>query len=292
MTGRDLARSLRDAISLIAQSNSTMTADSAGPAGPLPSLDTIRQIISLIKAVLFPGLLDTHRYEAEMGKYFTGVNVERLHSLLSEQIERSFNLTGCRGDCRASDIALDFIYSLPEIRSQLMTDVTAMYENDPAAVSTAEVIFCYPGAEAMIHYRCAHVLLLAGVPLLPRIITELAHSKTGIDIHPAAKIGPHFSIDHGTGIVIGETCRIGHHVKIYQGVTLGARNFKLDNEGHPVNIPRHPIIEDYVTIYSNATVLGNITIGAHSIIGGNIWLTHSIPANSRLVQGHSLRSSE
>lgn len=282
-------RSLKHAIADIVEANARASAydGSKGHVGPLPSLDTIRKIISLIKAILFPGVLDSHRYEPEMCKYFTGVNVEQLHTLLTEQIERSFNLVGGQPTCEASDTALRFVYALADIRLTLMTDITAMYENDPASVSPAEVIFCYPGVEAMIYYRCAHFLLHEGVPLLPRIITELAHSKTGIDIHPGAVIGDYFSIDHGTGVVIGETCRIGHHVKIYQGVTLGAKNFKLDEQGHPMNIPRHPIIEDYVTIYANATILGNITIGAHSTIGGNVWVDRDIPPMSRILQGQT-----
>ena len=136
----------------------------------------------------------------------------------------------------------------------------------------------------MLHYRIAHALLEMGVPLLPRIITEMAHSKTGIDIHPGAVIGPYFSIDHGTGVVIGETCIIGHHVSIYQGVTLGAKNFVLDDNGQPLNIPRHPILEDHVTVYSNATILGRVTIGSHAIIGGNLWVTHDVPAYGHVLQ--------
>ena len=254
--------------------------------GLLPSVEAVREIISLIKAVLFPALLDVRRYSPSMSRYFTGVNIEQLHTLLVEQIERSMLMAedeNCK-TCDAEKIALDFISALPDIRASIMTDINAMFLNDPAAVSEAEVIFCYPGANAMMHYRCAHFLLKAGVPLLPRIITEQAHSLTGIDIHPGAEIDKYFSIDHGTGIVIGETCHIGHHVQIYQGVTLGAKNFKLDANGHPLNIPRHPTIEDHVTIYSNSTILGNITIGHHSIIGGNLWIAENIEPNSRIVQ--------
>lgn len=255
--------------------------------GPLPSVESVREIISLTKAILFPALLDVRRYEPNMSRYFTGVNIDLLFSLLVEQIERSLVMAhGCDdGECDSEGISLSFIEALPEIREILMTDVHAMYLNDPAAVSEDEVIFCYPGANAMMHYRCAHFLLNAGVPLLPRIITEQAHSLTGIDIHPGAQIDKFFSIDHGTGIVIGQTCHIGKHVQLYQGVTLGARNFTLDQEGHPMNIPRHPTIEDHVTIYSNSSVLGNITIGHHSTIGGNLWISDNIPPHSRIVQG-------
>lgn len=148
----------------------------------------------------------------------------------------------------------------------------------------SEIIFCYPAVYALLHQRVAHELFELGVPVLPRIITEMAHSQTGIDIHPGAQIGEYFSIDHGTGIVVGQTAIIGNHVRLYQGVTLGAKSFTLDEEGLPIDLPRHPIIEDYVTIYSNASILGRITIGRGSIIGGNIWLTHSVPPNSKISQ--------
>jgi serine O-acetyltransferase len=188
-------------------------------------------------------------------------------------------------------ILKQFIEALPEIKRLLFTDVMAIFDNDPAVHNYSEVIFCYPVVQTMIHYRIAHQLHISGVPILPRILTELAHSTTGIDIHPGAQIGEYFSIDHGTGVVIGETCIIGHHVTIYQGVTLGAKSFKYDADGNMLNVPRHPIIEDYVTIYSNASVLGRITIGHHSTIGGNIWLTHSVPPNSRILQSKAVDAS-
>ncbi len=257
---------------------------------PLPSIDAVTEIIRLVKAILFPEHLDAERYDASMRHYYIGANIERLHTLLAEQIRRSltFSNPDCSADQDSKGLSLHFISALPEIRHLLLQDITAMYENDPAASGVEEVIFCYPGANAMIHYRIAHTLLTAGIPLLPRIITELAHSATGIDIHPGAVIGSHFSIDHGTGIVIGETCIIGHHVRLYQGVTLGAKNFKLDDVGHPLNIPRHPIIEDHVTIYSNSTILGRITIGHHTTIGGNLWVTRDIAPNSRIIQRPAL----
>ncbi|MDE5555404.1 MAG: serine acetyltransferase, partial [Muribaculaceae bacterium] len=183
------------------------------------------------------------------------------------------------------------IDTLPEIKRLLLTDVEAMYNNDPAVENFGEIILCYPVVQAMVHYRVAHALLKLGMPVIPRIITEIAHSDTGIDIHPGAQIGEYFSIDHGTGVVIGETCVIGNHVNLYQGVTLGAKNFSLDSNGRPVNIPRHPIIEDNVTIYSNATVLGRITIGHDSIIGGNVWLTNSVPPGSRILQRKAVTTS-
>ena len=155
-----------------------------------------------------------------------------------------------------------------------------------AAKNHGEIISCYPVIKALTNYRMAHELLLLGVPLIPRMLTEMAHSKTGIDIHPGAQIGESFTIDHGTGVVIGETCIIGRHVKLYQGVTLGARSFPLDEQGNPIKgIPRHPILEDDVVVYSNATILGRITIGHGAQIGGNIWVTHDVPAGCRVVQG-------
>lgn len=181
-------------------------------------------------------------------------------------------------------VARAFCDNLPELSRMLHTDVEAAVLNDPAVGSLAEVVLCYPLTEVMLHYRSAHLLHQLGVPLIPRLLTEMAHSRTGIDIHPAAQIGEYFCIDHGTGVVIGATSIIGHHVMIYQGVTLGAKNFQHDEKGHPMDIARHPIIEDNVTIYSNASVLGRIRIGHDSIVGGNVWLTHDVPPFSRILQ--------
>lgn len=178
-----------------------------------------------------------------------------------------------------------FREALPEIRRLLETDVEAIAGADPSADSLREIVYCYPAVTAMLHYRTAHELHRLGIPVIPRMITEHAHSVTGIDIHPAAKIGEGFAIDHGTGVVIGETTIIGNNVTIYQGVTLGARNFRYDEAGRPINQPRHPILEDGVTVYSNASILGRITIGEGSVIGGNVWLTHSVPPHSRVLQG-------
>ena len=184
--------------------------------------------------------------------------------------------------------AIDFINKIPDIKYLLSTDIKAILDGDPAAKSSSEIIFCYPAIHAILYQRVAHELLKLEVPVIPRIITELAHSDTGIDIHPGAQIGEYFSIDHGTGIVIGETTIIGNHVRLYQGVTLGAKSFVLDENGLPLNIPRHPIIEDHVTIYSNTSVLGRIKIGHNSIIGGNIWLTHDVPPNSKVLQTRAI----
>ena len=188
---------------------------------------------------------------------------------------------------KAEEITVRFVERLGEIKRLLYTDVDAMLHNDPAVRSSGEVIFCYPMVQAMTHYRTAHELLSMGVPVIPRMISELAHSLTGIDIHPGASIGDHFCIDHGTGIVIGETCVIGSHVMLYQGVTLGAKSFSRGDDGMLLNVPRHPIIEDGVTIYSNASVLGRVTIGRGTVIGGNVWLTHSVAPGSVILQSRA-----
>ena len=195
------------------------------------------------------------------------------------------NIAGRIEAVRQPGTAAAFMKRLPLIREMLAADVEAIAHNDPAASDTREIIFCYPAVTAMLYYRTAHELYVLGVPVIPRMLTEYAHSATGIDIHPAAVIGDHFAIDHGTGVVIGETAVIGSHVTLYQGVTLGAKNFSYDAEGRPLNIPRHPILEDNVTVYSNASILGRVTIGEGSVIGGNVWLTHSVPPHSRILQG-------
>lgn len=184
----------------------------------------------------------------------------------------------------AKDIAVKYISSLSNLRAALALDVRAAFNGDPAATSFGEVICCYPGVRAISNYRMAHKLLTLGVPLIPRAITELAHSETGIDIHPGACIGESFSIDHGTGVVIGETCIIGNNVKLYQGVTLGAKSIPVDGEGMPLNIPRHPILQDDVVVYSNASILGRITIGKGAIIGGNVWVIDDVAPGAKVIQ--------
>lgn len=177
-----------------------------------------------------------------------------------------------------------FWAELPAISRLVNTDVDAVLHNDPAVTDRGEVILSYPLTFAMVHYRAAHVLYHLGIPRIPRMLTELAHSRTGIDIHPAATIDDYFCIDHGTGVVIGETTIIGSHVVLYQGVTLGAKNFEYDEQGRPIDIPRHPILEDRVTVYSNTSILGRVTIGHDTVIGGNVWLTQDVPANSIVLQ--------
>ncbi len=259
---------------------------------PLPSGPVLAEIIDLCRAILFPGFYGKPSMSYKTLPYHIGVNMERLFGLLSEQI-----LAGLCFVCSAAEqpsmeqareLAAEFIGHLPRLRAILATDVEAAYDGDPAAESYAEIISCYPIIKAITNYRIAHLLLLLGVPLIPRIITEMAHSETGIDIHPAATIGHHFTIDHGTGVVIGATCIIGNHVKLYQGVTLGAKSFPLDKHGNPIKgIPRHPILEDNVIVYSNATVLGRITLARGTVIGGNLWVTESTRPGEHLVQASS-----
>ena len=263
---------------------------------PLPSVEMVEQIVTLVKSIIFPDYFNKRQSDEDIRSYYIGVNMEELLQLLIKQIAHGLQFCDECNELnnkqkvyqRAEELAIQFIDTLPEIKRLIYTDVQAMFDNDPAAPNYGEVIFCYPVINTMIHYRIAHRLHELKVPVIPRIITEQAHSKTGIDIHPGATIGEYFAIDHGTGVVIGETSIIGHHVTLYQGVTLGAKSFKYDEQGNMLNVPRHPIIEDYVTIYSNASVLGRITIGHHSTIGGNIWLTHDIPPYSRILQSKAV----
>lgn len=263
---------------------------------PLPSGKSLRRIVELSREILFPGYFGNSTVHRRTINYHIGVNVEELFGLLTEQIQAGlcFGLENTPSDNvikkipdrdTAASIAASFISKLPEIRRILATDVEAAYYGDPAATCFGEIICCYPIIRAITNYRIAHELYMLNVPLIPRIITEMAHSETGIDIHPGAQIGHHFTIDHGTGVVIGATCIIGNNVKLYQGVTLGAKSFPLDENGNPIKgIARHPILEDDVIVYSNATILGRITIGKGATIGGNIWVTDSVPAGSRIVQ--------
>ena len=259
---------------------------------PLPSAKVLKNIIELARSVIFPGYFGNSTINSQTISYHIGVNLEKLFNLLTEQIQAGLCFCHTSEDkdeniCRekASSLAAKFISKLPEMRRVLATDVEAAYYGDPAATGFGEIISCYPAIRAISNYRIAHELLLLGVPLIPRIITEMAHSETGIDIHPGAKIGDHFTIDHGTGVVIGATSIIGNNVKLYQGVTLGAKSFPLDDDGNPIKgIPRHPIIGNNVVIYSNATILGRITIGEGATVGGNIWVTEDVEPDARIVQ--------
>lgn len=262
---------------------------------PSISIEKLNLIVKKIRSIIFPGFFDNTTIDPIAIHYYMGVYTDELFDLLSEQILAGLCFT-CKERSKdnknlvermqhANMLAGNFIATLPEMRRILSTDVEATYLGDPAAQSWSEVIFSYPTMKAISSYRIAHELLKLNVPIIPRIITETAHSETGIDIHPRAEIGESFSIDHGTGTVIGATCIIGNHVKLYQGVTLGAKSFPLDDSGNPIKgIPRHPIIEDNVIIYAQATILGRVTIGKNSVIGGNVWLTHDVPPNSTIMQ--------
>ena len=258
---------------------------------PMPDINELTKAMELMVKILFPGYFGESGINIENLKNYIGVYIHKLSVILQDQIERGLyfgnngrsNLLEIKQIAKETNIA--FLEKLPEIKRLLNSDITATFNGDPAAKDKGEIIYCYPGIRALTNHRIAHELLLLGVPLIPRVISEMAHSATGIDIHPGARIGESFAIDHGTGVVIGETCRIGKNVKIYQGVTLGALSFPLDENGNPIKgIDRHPIIENNVVIYSGATILGRITVGNGSVIGGNVWLTHDVPPNSKILQ--------
>lgn len=258
----------------------------------MPSRDDLETIMELLRAIIFPGFYMESDINTANISFYTGAKLDKVFAMLKEQIRRGlcFECQGESGkecsECEplAEEKTFKFIEDLPEIRRMLSLDVEAAYEGDPAAINQGETIFCYPGVRMMTSYRIAHALYKAGVPLIPRIITEMAHSETGIDIHPRAEIGEKFFMDHGTGIVIGGTSIIGRNVKIYQGVTLGAKSFPKDAQGNPVKgVPRHPIVEDNVVIYSNATILGRITIGKGAVIGGNTVIMEDVPAGAKII---------
>jgi serine O-acetyltransferase len=258
---------------------------------PIPSEGFVADIIDMFREVLFPGYFAREKLDPVNLRYSLGQTISKLYDLLSDLITHNI-----RHDClryhqscsscesRGHDLALQVMDAIPEIRQTLATDVRAAYEGDPAAKSHDEIIFSYPGIYAISVYRVAHKLFQLDVPLLPRIMTEHAHSITGIDIHPGATIGDRFVIDHGTGVVIGETTRIGSNVRIYQGVTLGALSLPKDAGEKLRGKKRHPTIEDDAIIYSGATILGGDTIiGARSVVGGNVWLTESIPPDTTVM---------
>ncbi len=259
----------------------------------MPSAKKLKTLVDKIRQLIFPGFFGEIDLKSSTLESFMCTLVNEVNVILTDQIfsglcfvceqEANRDLSGKRID--AESVSDKFIRALPELRRVMITDVSAAYLGDPAANSMGEVIFCYPAIKAISSYRIAHSLFSLGVPLIPRIITEMAHSETGIDINPEAVIGEYFTIDHGTGVVIGSTSIIGKNVKVFQGVTLGAKSFPLDENGNPVKgIPRHPIVEDNVIIYSNATILGRITIGHDSVIGGNVWVTNDLVPYSKVVQ--------
>ena len=256
----------------------------------LPSREEIVEVLEEVRQLLFPGYFGRKELTGENIRYHVGSELVRVREKLIEQAyhclcygETTAEAPPCRA--KAGEIANEFLARMPAIREALALDAQAAYDGDPAAKSIEEVIYCYPGFYAVTVYRIAHELLLLGVPLMPRIMTEHAHSVTGTDIHPGATIGKSFFIDHATGVVIGETAHIGDNVKVYQGVTLGALSFPKDERGRIIREgKRHPTIEDDVVIYAGATILGGATvIGKGSVIGGNTWVTHSLPPGTRVV---------
>jgi serine O-acetyltransferase len=256
----------------------------------LPSRAVIAKLLIDLAAILYPRHFGPPEDQLHAPDQHLARQLDRVFLTLREQVRRELKLfpsdaTDEAIALRATEIAEDFVHGLPKVRALLDTDVTAAYLGDPAAKSIDEVIFCYPGVVALIRHRLAHRLYRLGAPMIARIIAEIAHSETGIDIHPGATIDEGFFIDHGTGVVIGETTIIGKGVRLYQAVTLGAKRFNVEeNGGLEKGKPRHPIIEDDVVIYAGATVLGRITIGRGSSIGGNVWLTHSVPPGSNITQ--------
>lgn len=264
-----------------------LTLQLAQPDPNIPRVDTdgivpaqLEEAVLLFRDLVFSGYF-TDRPTVEC--------LSQLSRILRGQIAEALRIRG--KEMCAIETTTRFIDRIPALRRTLGTDVKAMYDGDPAAGTHEEVILCYPAIMAVVHYRMAHALHQLGIPIIPRIITEIAHAKTGIDIHPAARIGESFAIDHGTGVVIGETCIIGRGVRLYQGVTLGAKSFKTSPDGTILNLPRHPILEDNVIVYSGASILGRITIGHDSVIGGNVWQTTDLPPYSRVLQGKTYQET-
>ncbi|MGN6134087.1 MAG: serine O-acetyltransferase [Aureliella sp.] len=264
---------------------------------PLPKYEVVVGIIDDLKDILYPGFRRREGLHIGNVMYHVGNLIDGLHDKLTQQIARALQhedrVRQRRSECenqidyeaKGQAIAIRFLEQIPRLRAVLATDVEAAFDGDPAVSSRDEIIFCYPGLEAITVYRIAHSLRLLGVPFIPRMMTEWAHQQTGIDINPGATIGAYFFIDHGTGVVIGETCQIGAHVKIYQGVTLGALSFPTDADGQLIRgQKRHPTIEDRVVIYANATILGGKTVvGAESIIGSSVWITSSVAPKTTVV---------
>ena len=258
----------------------------------LPSREALSAVIADLRGALFPMRLGPPDLRQENEDYYVGHTLDTALGALLTQVRlelrhqtRHDSEALVMADVRALEVVRDFGAALPGLRALLDSDVLAAFHGDPAARSVDEVLLCYPGIHAMIHHRIAHELYMLGVPLLARLVAELSHGETGIDIHPGATIGPGFFIDHGTGVVIGETALIGRNVRLYQAVTLGAKRFATDDDGHlQKGGARHPIVEDEVVVYAGATILGRVTIGHGSTIGGNVWLTRSVPPGSRIAQ--------
>ena len=263
-----------------------------GRVRELPSRDVLRQVVDGVSAALFPTHYGRPDLNDESIDYYVADTLNVALDRLSGQVRRALRFTADYEQAddvalleRARAITRQFAASLPDVRALLVSDVQAALAGDPAATSVAEIMLCYPGTIAILYHRIAHCLQRLGVPFLARLTADIGHSLTGIDIHPGARIGASFFIDHGTGVVIGETAILGERVRLYQAVTLGAKRFPVDASGALVKgTPRHPIVEDDVVIYAGATILGRITVGTGSTIGGNVWLTHSVPAGSNVSQ--------
>ena len=264
-----------------------------------PSRDAVAGVVDALKGALFPMRLGPTDLRHESEDFYVGHTLDSaLHALLAQaRLELAYSSRLAPrpdGELEAQAVRAvnAFAAALPGIRTLLDSDVLAAYQGDPAARSVDEVLLCYPGVLAMIHHRMAHQLYRLDLPLLARIAAELAHSQTGIDIHPGAQIGAGFFIDHGTGVVIGETAVIGERVRLYQAVTLGAKRFPTDAEGNlQKGLPRHPVVEDDVVIYAGATILGRVTLGKGAMIGGNVWLTHDVPPGGHVTQADSLQEN-
>ena len=267
-----------------------------GRVRELPSRQSIEVILEGLFAVLFPTHYGRTDLTDESIDYFVGNVLSNALNQLTEEVRRGLYFSKTApfdGEGQFLEVAQSLVASFAEelanIRALIVSDIRAAMSGDPAATSVSEILLCYPGVSAAIHYRIAHALYQLGSPLLARLISEIAHSKTGVDIHPGAQIGEGFFIDHGTGVVIGQTAILGKNIRLYQAVTLGAKHFPTDEDGNlQKGNDRHPILEDDVVIYAGATILGRITIGARSTIGGNVWLTKSVPSDSNISQAHSL----
>jgi serine O-acetyltransferase len=290
----DPARAVLDALC----APSTILAPNADAAArQLPSREAVAGLLDDLRGLLFPAHFGAPDLEGDGLRAHLAKRLDRAGLVLAAQVRRALTFT-CAGpdhdgggfrcgscDRRAAQVRDALVARLPAIRDILISDVRAAFAGDPAAQFIDETLLCYPGVAAITQHRIAHELFILSVPLIPRIIADLARATTGIDIHPGARIGPSFFIDHGTGVVIGETCAIGAGVRLYQGVTLGARGFPSGDDGHPIKgVPRHPIVEDGVVIYAGATILGRITIGRGAVIGGNVWLTRSVAPGARVTQ--------
>lgn len=268
-----------------------------GHVRELPSREAVKLVLDGLMAALFPTHYGRPNLTAESIDFFVGETLSQTLNLLAEQIRRALifawnqNHTEEKNlEQRAIEVTRIFASTLPSIRALLVSDLQAAYQGDPAATSISEILLCYPGTVGIIYHRLGHALHQLGAPFLARLIADIAHSSTGIDIHPGAQIGSSFFIDHGTGVVIGETAVIGNRVRLYQAVTLGAKRFPTDENGNLIKgTARHPIIEDDVVIYAGATLLGRITIGSGSTIGGNVWLTQSVPPGSNITQADMRR---